>query len=142
MKKLSLLLVLILSVITYGQKKEQIVLGDEPKVVTYANMTVKMEKYYSKVLVSINAVKPDTPIIYKGVVSSTVGNISYNSNHISSEGWKKLESTDKSSGYLDYNNYGIMELTVSDMEDIYKIYIFSLELPDFEVGILIQINKL
>lgn len=142
MKKLSLLFGLMLTVITYGQKKEQIVLEDEPAVVLYGNVTVKLERFYDKVLISLNAVKPDTAILYKGLVSSTVSSISYSSYHISSEGWKKLESTDKSSGYLDYNNYGIAELTVSDFTDTYRIYIFSSKIPEGRIGIFIQINKL
>lgn len=141
MKKLSLLLGFIFSTIINGQKKEQIILKDDPQIVTYENMTVKMEKYYDKILVSFNAVKPNTSIVYKGFVSSTVGNIGYSSYHSSSEGWKKLESTDKSSGYLDYNNYGILELTISDFQDVYKVYIFSAKLPDYEIGLFVQIDK-
>jgi len=141
MKKLSLLLGFMFSIIIYGQKKEQIILKDDPQIVTYENMTIKMEKYYDKVLVSFNAVKPNTSIVYKGFVSSTVGNLSYSSYHISSEGWKKLESTDKSSGYLDYNNYGILELTISDFQNVYKVYIFSAKLPDYGIGLFVQIDK-
>ncbi|HCA06800.1 hypothetical protein [Chryseobacterium sp.] len=124
----------------FSQKKQYIIL-DKPEIVSYENVSIKFEKYYDMVLVSLNAVKPNTSVIYRGVVSSTKGSWFLNSYFSSSEGWHKIESVDKSSGYLDYNNQGVMEFTLSDIVDVYKIYIFSSELPDKDIGIFVQVNK-
>ncbi|WP_185249419.1 MULTISPECIES: hypothetical protein [Chryseobacterium] len=125
---------------TFSQKKQYIIL-DKPEIVSYENVSIKFEKYYDMVLVSLNAVKPNTSVIYRGVVSSTKGSWFLNSYFSSSEGWQKVESVDKSSGYLDYNNQGVMEFTLSDIVDVYKIYIFSSELPDKDIGLFVQVNK-
>ena len=142
MKKLSLLLGLIISTFVFGQKKEDFILKDEPQIVTHENIKVKFQKHYDKVLVSLNAIKPNTVLIYKGVLTSTVDSIGYSSYHHSDEGWKDLESSDKSSGYLDYNNFGILELTITDLKDIYKVYVFSSKLSNFSAGIVARIDKL
>ena len=140
MKKFTLLFMLLFTVAIFAQKKEQIIL-DKPEIITYGNVSVKLERYYDQVLVSLNTVAKNSTVIYRGHVSSTKGITFFNSYFLGGE-WTKIQGTDNSSGFLDYINKGIMEITLSDIKDTYTIYIFSSSIPNDDIAIFIQINKL
>lgn len=58
--------------------------------------------------------------------------------------YRMIGDDDNDSGYLDYENYGNVELTVLGVKDTYKVYIFSLAPPEGTYGaiVMIHINKL